>query len=311
MASPLSVEDTTPAIEFLNSSSTEKPKNKVLFELPHRDQTRLSDIFEEDEKDDNSSCGSWQAVSESGEVKALEDEMVEEALRPSREDYKEFYRAAIHGDIAVLQAKLDLGLDVDRETSKGFTALVISILEMEVETVKLLLEKGADANHRVKGLPPLVHAVTREEHRPELLQLLIDHGANLNTVSSPDRKNALHWAATAGRAETVEFLIGKGMDMEKTCRRRCTPLILAAETGQTDVAEVLLRHGANLNITSENGGSPLIWSSCNNHVDTVKFWLEQGVDINSRDDNGLSKSKRIPCAVGLLQSFRVNPLAAG
>lgn len=154
---------------------------------------------------------------------------------------------------------------------------------MQVETVKFLLETGADVHHHVMGTHPLVYATSSPQRGPELLRLLIDHGANLNMV--------LHCAAIAGTIETVEFLVSKGMDLEATCRRGCTPLITTARVGRTDVAKALLRLGAKLDAVSENGASPLIWSSALEKVDAVKFWLELGVDIDARDNHGRSKLK--------------------
>lgn len=269
---------------------TENEDNKMPSENGSENEIPPNEIPKE-EKDDVSMCGSWDAVSEYSENKAeaLDDATLEEMLRPTLEDINEFFEAAERGDIDTLQEKLDQGLDIEEETTRGFTALSIAILEMKVEAVEFLLQRGADPNHRVRRIPPLVHAATRAEHGPKLVQLLLDRGVNINTVSGSDTKTALHWAVTRKRADVVEFLIGKGMDIEKTCRRGCTPLLLAAETGSTEAAEVLLEHGAKLDVISNNGGTALIWSSCNNHVETMKFWLEQDVDIDAVDNSGLSK----------------------
>jgi len=163
---------------------------------------------------------------------------------------------------------------------------------MQVEAVKFLLENGADAHQRVNNLPPLAHAASRLERGPELLQLLMDHGTNLNTVSRPDCRNVLHCAAAVGTVETIEFLVKKGgMDLEKKCRRGCTPLIVAARAGNVRNIKALLSLGAKLNVVSENGGTPLIWSSGWENVEAVKFWLGTDVDIDAQDYQGRSKYK--------------------
>jgi len=281
-----------PVVDPLQDSVPEPPSNTVTFDRPYRPSTRLSDIDEEKEHgpnhvpDDASSCGSWQDLPESEKKRKNE-----EAMLPSRKDYDDFYRAAASGKLDVLNRKLDLGVDIERESNQGFTALVIAISEVHVDAVRLLLDRGADVHHRVHELPPLAHAASRTHHGPELLQLLIDHGAILTTTSRPDQRNVLHCAAAVGTPDTVEFLVTKGgMDIEKKCRRGCTPLLVAARAGNVDNAKVLLKLGAKLDAVSINGGSALIWSSSWGNVDAIKYWLELGLDINARDNNGHSKS---------------------
>jgi ankyrin repeat protein len=167
---------------------------------------------------------------------------------------------------------------------------------MQVEAVKFLLENGADVHQRVNNLPPLAHAASRLERGPELLQMLMDHGANLNTVSRPDCRNVLHCAAAVGTVETIEFLVKKGgMDLEKKCKIGCTPLLVAARAGNIRNAKALLNLGAKLHAVSENGGTPLIWSSTWNNVEAVKFWLGTDVDIDAQDCYGRSKCNSVIC----------------
>jgi len=167
---------------------------------------------------------------------------------------------------------------------------------MQVEAVRFLLENGADAYQRVNSLPPLAHAASRLERGPELLQVLMDHGTNLNTVSRPDCRNVLHCAAAVGTVETIEFLVKKGgMDLEKKCKIGCTPLLVAARAGNIKNAKALLNLGAKIHVVSENGGTPLIWSSSWKNVEAVKFWLGTGVDIDAQDYYGRSKCNSIIC----------------
>ncbi|KAF2639800.1 ankyrin, partial [Massarina eburnea CBS 473.64] len=97
---------------------------------------------------------------------------------------------------------------------------------------------------------------------------------------------ALHWAASEGKAEAVEFLLDHGADIEAKCSRGRTPLILAAEAGHEQVAKVLCTHGANLNTRSRNGGTCLTWAACRNHVEVLEFLLAQKVDIEAQDNKG-------------------------
>ncbi|KAJ4367574.1 hypothetical protein N0V83_007158 [Neocucurbitaria cava] len=221
------------------------------------------------------------------ELDGAEEPFLEESRRATTEDFAAFVAAIRGGDIEVVESKLTLGVDIERETDDGNIALVISIKEDKVDIARLLLEEGADVHHRVRRLPPIVHAVMTN-CAPQLIQLLVNHGANLNAVSGPDQMNALHWAAVEGKVDAVDFLASKGMDLNSASSKGRTSLILAAEKGHTTVAKLLLAKGAELLKRSDNGGTALAWAACNGYLDTVKYLLEEGIDVDDCDDCGLT-----------------------
>lgn len=205
-------------------------------------------------------------------------------------EHGEFCKAIARGDAEYVKNELDRGASIERHTDDGFSPLVIAIIEEQVEIVRLLLDNGASVYHRVKRLPPLIHALMKQDRGTEMMQILLDHGAVLNVISGPERKTALHWAASEGLAAAVGFLLDKGIDPKARCSKGRTPLIVAAEFGHTQVAKVLWTHGAEVNAQSDNGGTPLIWAACRNKVETLKFLLQQSVEIDIKDINGHSKS---------------------
>ena len=245
-------------------------------------------------EDDACSCGSWQALSENEENEIEDSDLRTENLEVNTvgvtsEDYDTFTFAAAAGDVAVLEELLRRGINIEEETTKGYTALVIAILEQHIDAVKLLLEGGADPDHRVKDASPLARAAKAKKHGPEMMRLLFDSGACLKSVSGPDNHTPLHVAAMKGTAESVGFLIEQGENLEAKCQKGCTPLLLAAEAGNTETARELLSAGADINAVSKNGGNVLSWSASNDHVETMELWLAKGVEVDSRDRNGLSK----------------------
>jgi hypothetical protein len=260
----------------------------------------------QDVEDDTDSLGSWQDIARVDEIEVeenlnqkLQDKLAnklkeltddeERTLKPTARDYDAFFKAAAHGDTDGLEARILRGVNINAKTNNGYTALVMGIMEKRVAAVKCLLDNGADPHSRVRNLPPSVYAAKLAEYGPEFLQLLLDSGVNLNTVSGPSHKNVLHWAVTAGRADVVEFLISKGMDIEKTCGKKFTPLLLAAGLGHSQVADILVKHGAKIDVRSDIGGTPLALSASNDHIEAVKYWLEQGAEVNATDTDGLSE----------------------
>jgi ankyrin len=103
-----------------------------------------------------------------------------------------FLRAAQSGDITLLRLLLEHGADPSIPTYAGVTALMVASgigwvegvtyewsEEQTLETVKLLLELGAEVNAHelVDGRTALMGAA--HKGRNELVQLLVDHGADL------------------------------------------------------------------------------------------------------------------------------------
>ncbi len=93
-----------------------------------------------------------------------------------------------------------------------------------------------------RGVPILSLAI-RGRHR-ELVNLLLDRGANVNAVSHDRGNSPLMEAAVRGDLETVELLLGAGADLNLQSKNGQTALMLAVGEGFTGVARVLLDKGA-------------------------------------------------------------------
>lgn len=83
---------------------------------------------------------------------------------------------------------------------------------------------------------------------PEATRLLLDHGADLEAVSTNEEFAAqarpLHSAVAAGRPDVVEALLEAGADPNARQHGGFTPLMAAEQTGDLDLAELLIRYGA-------------------------------------------------------------------
>lgn len=281
-----------------NQTTTEEQQNSTDQPVPEDIKTAsepdLQTETADDDNDDTSSCGSWQPLVKPtpNDVRVLDDEDLDDGewtdgwRRIQGTDYDEYFEAIEKGDIETVKAKLEKGCKVHAVNITGNTPLVTAIMTSQLDIVRLLLENGADANEKVHTLPPLCHAACQEKHEVEMMSLLLEHGAILTAISGKASKNALHWAVSEGRNDSAEFLLSKGMDIEKTCPQERTPLLLTAEKGHKETAELLLKHGANINAKSFNGGTGLMWSCSHNHADMIEYWIEKGHGINERDNNG-------------------------
>lgn len=214
-----------------------------------------------------------------------------ESLRQLFLDYDRFYSAIAHGDIETVKAMLDAGVDIERQTDDAITPLVIAIQRRHADIVQLLLERGSDVDSPVRNILPIFHAVQASELAPRLIQLLIDHGADVQVITGPANMTALHWAAVEGMVHAVDFLIDKGLDVDQRCKRGETALVLAAENGHTTVVKLLLAKGADLHARSGNDGTALMWAASCGHVETARYLIEEGSRLEDRDEEDLSRSR--------------------
>ncbi|MEW1959105.1 ankyrin repeat domain-containing protein [Kineococcus sp. NPDC059986] len=89
----------------------------------------------------------------------------------------ETFDLARDGVTAVLAARVDAGVPVDLTNSAGDTLLVLAAYHGHPDTVRALLERGADhARVNDKGQTALGAAVFRQSH--EIVGLLLDAGAD-------------------------------------------------------------------------------------------------------------------------------------
>lgn len=125
----------------------------------------------------------------------------------------------------------------------GNTPFLRAARSADVETLKLLLEKGADPNRASNDkTTPVITAATGQgarfaggaEHPEadfiEALKLLVAHGADVNAVT--DRgETAMHGAAQRGADLIVQFLADHGAKLDVKNKQGRTPLDVAMGVG--------------------------------------------------------------------------------
>lgn len=151
-----------------------------------------------------------------------------------------------------------------------------------VEEVKILLEKGADTNHRDDNsrLTSLLYA-SRNGYI-EIVKLLIEKGANVNEKSA-EGCAALVLASEKGHMEIVKLLIEKGADVNSADNFGDTVLKKASYNGQLEIVKILIEKGANVHNKNAWGITALSDASRKGYLEIVKLLTEKGANINFRD----------------------------
>jgi ankyrin repeat protein len=170
---------------------------------------------------------------------------------------------------------------VDRVDGLGMTALQWACERGHLEIVQLLLEKGADVNAQggAYGTNTLQAAV--EGGYLEIVQLLLEEGADINSQGSY-YGNALQLAAGDGKLEIVQLLIEKGADINSPAGYYGNALQLAAGQGKLEIVQLLLEKGADVNAQDRAYGNTLQAAVEGGYLEIVQLLLEKGADINSQ-----------------------------
>jgi ankyrin repeat protein len=156
-----------------------------------------------------------------------------------------------------------------------------------ISAVRRLLEAGSDPNGIAKAgqpgcnLSPLMLAI--KAGRADIVQLLIDHGADVNQHPRFHTwRTPLQYAAEIGSLDMVQLLLRYGADVngKPHVRGGGTALQFAAIVGSCPLAVELLRHGAVVGALPSkiDGRWPLEAAAEHGRLDMIRFlW-----DLNTR-----------------------------
>ena len=121
----------------------------------------------------------------------------------------------------------------------------------------------------------------------QVVNFLLDHGADINLVSGGD--TPLNAATAHGNKAMVELLLGRGADVNARTTTGGTVLHTAVDNGFQAVAETLLQHHANVNAhftTANREETPLHLAVKKSYPNLASLLLKYGADINATNSEG-------------------------
>ncbi len=174
----------------------------------------------------------------------------------------------------VVRFLIDEGVDVHQMSNTGRTPLTSSRI-CAPESVKILLDAGADPNFMVQGTRFTDFPLQLHEDS-ESVRFLIEAGADVNVCGEGGR-TALH--SETCPEEKARLLIAASADVDVRDSQDQTPLFLAAKNPA--VMKLLLEAGADVNAKDKDGQTVLAAKIEELGLPKVEMLLEAGAVIDT------------------------------
>jgi ankyrin repeat protein len=181
---------------------------------------------------------------------------------------------------------VEAGWDINELDWYRRTPLCIAAEYAQLEVIDLLLELGADIEIRCgpRNYTALMNAA-RGGH-VEIVRRLLQGGA---LVNAQDAKGvtAIYFAARWDHAEVIELLLEADGDPNlATIEDMTPPLEVAVVAGAIEAAKVLAWKGANLERRGAYGWTALHWAAYKNNTGMVRVLAEAGADVDALEVDG-------------------------
>ena len=169
----------------------------------------------------------------------------------------EMLEAAAKGNTARVRELLDSGVKANMRGPDRNTPLMEAAYGGHAETVKLLLERGADLSIKKRDGATAWSLTSNSQ--------VLDVFKNVE---------ALVTAAGEGNQTAVQDLMRKGTPVNALNRSGEAALHTASWQGRTEIVKLLLANGANPELKKTDGATPLALASGQNHPEIVALLNE-------------------------------------
>ncbi len=210
--------------------------------------------------------------------------LVEKGANMSQTNKKGLKPAEIaveHSHFDILNYFIDvMGEDVlDQKYKKLPKRFLNAVVSGNLEMVQAMIESGIDVNASdTKGVTPLMAASFKGHEK--LVQYFIDYGADL-TQKSKEGLTAMDYAIQKEKYE-IARIIKKAIENEQKNPR----IFSIIEKGNVHHLERFIEHGFNVNMVNEEGDSPLMKAIGKADLEMAKILLSAGADMKIQNKKG-------------------------
>lgn len=202
-----------------------------------------------------------------------------------------FFRAIDHGDKKSVALYLEAGMDPNTKGNWDTSALTKAAESNQPDVAQLLIGAGADLNARNRdGRSPAYMAVNSGsvDRGAKVLDVLVKAGADLKTPYRNGR-TLLHLAVDSDNGAALTKLLAAGLDPNAKDENGATPFSEAASLGRKVTLPLLLRApGVDLNVRDGDGETPLMKAAHTGELDAAKALMAAGADAKAVTKDGAS-----------------------
>ncbi|XP_041326990.1 DNA-binding protein RFXANK isoform X2 [Pyrgilauda ruficollis] len=160
---------------------------------------------------------------------------------PATLDTLSIHQLAAQGELIQLKEHLRKGENlVNKPDERGFTPLIWAAAFGEIETVRHLLEWGADPHALAKERESAL-ALASMGGYTDIVTMLLDRDVDINTYDW-NGGTPLLYAVRGNHVKCVEALLACGADLTEEADSGYTPMDLAVALGHKKVQQVIENH---------------------------------------------------------------------
>ncbi|CUS07666.1 unnamed protein product [Tuber aestivum] len=194
------------------------------------------------------------------------------------------YQASENGALEMVEYLISKGADVNVPNSSESTPLHTAAFSGRLEIVRALVDAGADVNAIRGPFTTVLYEAVIAKHL-QVADLLLERGADVNGYLPPTTlKTHLHIAAghpetAAGHPEMLRVLLRHGANIDAKDSTGSTALMYAASCWEDpQMCEILLEHGADVRARDNEGRKA--WNRAHESgMNATKKILEKYMDI--------------------------------
>ncbi|CAF1443666.1 unnamed protein product [Didymodactylos carnosus] len=182
-------------------------------------------------------------------------------------------------------------IQLDNQTFEGVTALWCATSAGHIDIVKILVEHGADVNHRTKNGSTPLRTACYDGHFA-IVKYLVEHGADVHTTNVHGH-TCLMLTAYKGHLDVLNYLYLSGCDIDAKWNCGSTALHDAAEEGHLVIVQTLLNYGAKI-VKNSDQMTPIMLAAKHQQTCIIEYftndtkWCSQLERIESLELLGAS-----------------------
>ena len=201
--------------------------------------------------------------------------------------------AAGGGKVEILSCLLENGADINAmKNIHGFTPLMMAARYNHLAAVTFLMDQGADANLQDKKGYTALHyvAMCGSSCSFNVINCLIDNGADVNIQSAVDNLTPLMLACKCRNVYVVNYLLQSGgnVGLHDRYGQTCLQYTVKRAVDETafEILSSLIKNGSDVNSRIDNDGTLLMLVTWHGDLKMVSFLIDHGANVNLQDQNG-------------------------